>query len=238
MNFARKPEQNYASQPHILVVDDDLRIRTLISRYLTEHKFLVLTAANAEEARKLLSRFEFDILVIDIMMPGENGLKLTESLRKKCDTPIVLLTALGEAEDRITGLEAGADDYLPKPFEPRELVLRLQTIMRRKPKEPDSSKTVRIGPWIFNPDLRQLENNTDQITLTETETILIQTLAQHAGQPVSREKLAEASGIDAGERTIDVQITRLRRKIEENTRHPRYLQTARGKGYLLRTDNV
>lgn len=228
--------QQFSAQPHILVVDDDERIRELVSRYLWENGFVVMAAEDAPSARQMLERFAFDALVVDVMMPGETGLEFTKTL--EVDVPVLLLTALGEAEDRISGLEAGADDYLSKPFEPRELVLRLNAILRRTAKPQETLQPFKIGRWRFDPDVNELSDNGEVLKLTEMEKSLIRALASHAGAPVSREDLAEVCGIDAGERTIDVQVTRLRRKIEEDTRNPRYLQTVRGKGYMLRVEDL
>lgn len=229
-------KHNYAAQPHVLVVDDDERIRDLISRFLQAQNFVVMTAADAVQARDMLKYFVFDVLVVDIMMPGETGLSFTKSLQGVYDTPVLLLTALGEADDRISGLEHGADDYLTKPFEPRELVLRLQAIIRRTAK-PDDPKVLKIGRWVFDPAYNELRDEQGTVVpLTTVEVTLINALAGRAGQVMSREALAAQCNVDPDTRNIDVQVARLRRKIEENTRTPRYLQTVRGKGYLLRLD--
>lgn len=233
-----------AALPHVLVVDDDRRIRELVSRYLEEHDFVVLTAANASEARTLLEHFAFDILVVDVMMPGETGLELTRALRGQeiyAGMPLLLLTALGESGDRIEGLEAGADDYLPKPFEPQELVLRLKAILRRaavfRQTEEVALKSFKVGRWRFDPDRDELRDGDERIMLTTVEANLLKALAARPGEVLSREELAAQCGMDdAGERTIDVQVTRLRRKIEEDTRAPLYLRTVRGKGYMLRVE--
>lgn len=232
-------QQDFSKKAHILVVDDDQRIRELIMRYLWDHGFVVLEACDAAQAREMLSRFSFDALVLDVMMPGESGIELTRYLHEHHDVPVLLLTALGEVEDRISGLEAGADDYLPKPFEPRELLARLNIILRRTVKlDIDELQGFRIGQFIFDPKHNELSNGNTLITLTSVEVALIRALASKAGEAVSREELAELCDLHAGERTIDVQVTRLRRKIEKDTRNPRYLQTVRGKGYLLRTERL
>ena len=233
MESAEK-QQDYAIMPHVLVVDDDKRICDLVTRYLSEQGFIVMSAGDTGEARKILERFEFDVLVVDVMMPGETGFEFTKDLRERSDLPVLLLTALGEADDRIEGLEAGADDYLPKPFEPRELVLRLNAILRRTAvgREEDV-KAFRVGRWRFDPERDVLEDGEAQVSLTAMEATLIRALGRYAGEVLSREKLAELCGIEAGERTIDVQVTRLRRKIEDDTKAPRYLQTVRGQGYVL-----
>lgn len=236
--------RDLAGLPHVLVVDDDRRIRELVSRYLEEHGFVVLTARDAAEARSALAYFAFDILVIDVMMPGETGLELTRALRGQdvyAGIPLLLLTALGEAGDRIEGFEAGADDYLPKPFEPQELVLRLKAILRRaalaRQAEEAVLKSFKVGRWRFNPDHDELRDGEERVMLTTVEANLIKALAAKPGEVLSREELAAQCGMDdAGERTIDVQVTRLRRKIEEDTRAPLYLRTVRGKGYMLRVE--
>ncbi len=224
--------------PHVLVVDDDQRICELLSKFLTENDFVVMHANDASQARKMLEHFEFDVLVVDVMMPGETGLELITSIRKYMDIPVLLLTALGEAEDRIAGLEVGADDYLAKPFEPRELVLRLNAILRRTSKVQIIPASFKVGRWHFDSEQEEFVDGENVIRLTSVEANLIRALASRSGEVMSREELAESCGVDAGERTIDVQVTRLRRKIEENTRAPRYLQTVRGKGYLLRIEEI
>lgn len=229
------PIQNPAELPHILVVDDDERIRELVSRFLCENGFLPVTAKDAAEAREILKRFEFDVMVVDVMMPGESGLELTKFIRQMEDVPVLLLTALGEAQDRIAGLESGADDYLAKPFEPRELVLRLQTILRRKPPRISGNQSFSIGRWTYNPEINALQDGDDIQRLTAVEGNLLRALAGRSGIIVGREELARLCDLDdVSERTIDVQVTRLRRKLEEDPRLPRILQTVRGKGYVLR----
>ena len=226
---------------HILVVDDDKRIRDLVCRYLRQHDFIVCPAENAAIAQHLLGAMQFDAIVLDVMMPGESGLDLTEKLRKDNQIPILLLTALGEVEDRITGLETGADDYLAKPFEPRELVLRLKSLLKRsQAQNTDINAPFRVGQWVFHPESSGLRHkDTDEpLKLTTVEENLLMALAKERGQVVSREALAGSCGVDAGERTIDVQVTRLRRKIEEDTKNPLYLQTVRGKGYILRVQDI
>jgi two-component system phosphate regulon response regulator OmpR len=229
------PNENPRDLPHILVVDDDERIRTLVSRFLQDNHFLAVAAKDAAEARAILKRFSFDAMVVDIMMPGESGLDLTKSVVKEHDMPVLLLTALGESQDRIAGLESGAEDYLPKPFEPRELVLRLQTMLKRRPAPLQEPKAFMVGKWTYDADLNALNDGADSLRLTTVEGNLLRALASRAGHIVNREELARLCEMDAaGERTIDVQVTRLRRKIEEDSRQPRFLQTVRGKGYMLR----
>jgi len=221
---------------HILVVDDDKRLRELLRRYLSEQGFLVTAAASAAEARERLAGLAFDLIVLDVMMPGESGLELTRALRRENQVPILLLTAMSEGEDRIAGLETGADDYLTKPFEPRELVLRIRTILRRTSHEDVTPRQIRFGPMSFDLDRLILRRGGEEIRLTSAETELLAALARRAGEPVAREDL-RATGTGAEDaRTVDVQVARLRRKIEDDPRFPRYLQTVRGRGYLLRAD--
>lgn len=229
---------DYAALPHILVIDDDDRIRDLVARYLTEHDFFVSTAANAQEAKDILTLAEYDALVVDVMMPGQSGMEFTEELRHQNDVPVLLLTAMGETEDKITGLTAGADDYLTKPFDPRELILRLQAILRRRPSQQEDHRTLRIGPWTFEDDHNELVDGDTTVKLTDGEANLLRALAVKVGDVISRDELAEACGLDAEKRTVDVQVTRLRRKLEEDSNNPRFLQTARGKGYILRAEKI
>jgi two-component system phosphate regulon response regulator OmpR len=226
-------------QPHILVIDDDKRLRDLIARYLTEQGYRVTTAIHAADARAKLAGITFDLLVVDIMMPGESGLELTQSLRESSLVPILLLTAMGESSDRIAGLETGADDYLVKPFEPRELVLRISAILKRavaRVERQTSVGAVKFGAFVFELDKRRLFKAGEPVHLTEAESELLYQLARRAGQPVSREELAPQSEETGESRLIDVQMTRLRRKIEDDPRFPRFLQTVRGRGYMLKPD--
>lgn len=232
--MASHKAQNLYSLPHILVVDDDERIRTLLTRYLEQNDFLVCVAGDAKNAREMLKRFQFDAIVLDIMMPGETGLALTGDLRKTTDIPILLLTALGEVDDRITGLQTGADDYLPKPFEPQELVLRLQALLRRRKLPEAVASAFKLGRWEYDVLHSELKCGEELVKLTTVENTLLQALTGKTGEVVSREELAEICELDGGERTIDVQVTRLRRKLEDDPKQPRVLQTIRGKGYLLR----
>jgi len=221
---------------HILVVDDDERLRRLLQKFLTENGFLVSTASDAADARKKLELLEFDLLVLDLMMPGENGLEFAQSFKSENPTPILMLTAMGETETRIEGLEAGAEDYLTKPFEPRELVLRINNILKRIVRETskDTQEKIKMGTLSFDTIRHTLSRNGTPIHLTASEASLLVILAEQAGSILSREKLAQLSGIDGNDRTIDVQVTRLRRKIEEDPKLPRFLQTIRGQGYVLR----
>ena len=228
--------------PHILIVDDDERIRDLLRIFLQRHGFLVSVARDATHARSLLSGLEFDLIVMDVMMPGEDGVALTRILRERLTTPILLLTAKGETDDRIAGLEAGADDYLPKPFEPKELLLRINAILRRMP-EPESENTVpkmlNLGPVRYDIERGELMRGDEPVRLTATELQLMRIFSENLREPVSRAKLVEDLGRDKGqaqERAVDVQITRLRRKIEVEPKQPRYLQTVRGEGYMLAPD--
>ena len=224
--------------PHILVVDDDKRLRELLRRYLVANGFRVTTATDAANARATLKGMEFDLIVLDVMMPGESGLELTRALRTEGGVPILLLTAMAETEERIAGLESGADDYLTKPFEPRELVLRIQTILRRAPAAPGPAPRTDVGLGEFRFDLQReaLYRGDRQIRLTTAETRLLKALAARPGEAVSRDQLAVETGARLTSRTVDVQVTRLRRKIEPDPRTPRYLQTIRGQGYVLWPD--
>ena len=229
--------------PHLLIVDDDERIRSLLKQFLIQSDYLVSTAENAEQAGTLLSTIEFDIIILDVMMPGQDGITFTAELRKsKNITPILLLTARGETEDKIKGLEAGADDYLPKPFEPKELLLRINAILRRMPdlkKDQMSPKTLNFGNLTYDVTRSELWEGNKQIRLTTTEIHLMKIFTSALGEPISRAELVTSLGKDVGlaqDRAIDVQITRLRRKIEVNPSQPRYLQTVRGAGYMLLFD--
>jgi len=226
-----------ADLPHVLVVDDDRRLRELLHKYLSENGFRVTTAGDAAEARARLQSLAFDLLVLDVMMPGEDGIDLTAALRgARLDVPILMLTAMGEAADRIRGLESGADDYLPKPFEPRELVLRIRRILQRIAPPPAPEPAVRMGRHTFDLSREELRCDDRPVRLTASEARLLKALASNAGIPLSREELTREGEIAGGGRTVDVQVTRLRRKIEPDPKLPRYLQTVRGKGYVLRPD--
>lgn len=227
-------------EAHLLVVDDDERIRTLLRRYLQRNGFLVSVARDAGHARRVLSGLAFDLIVLDVMMPGEDGVSLTRWLRGGRETPVLLLTAKAETGDRIEGLEAGADDYLAKPFEPRELLLRITAILRRSPEPVDAGPTfLGLGPVRYDAARGEMWHGGDPVRLTATEGELMRIFAQSPGEALSRADLTRALGRDDGqaqERAVDVQITRLRRKIEEDPRRPRYLQTVRGAGYMLVPD--
>ncbi len=220
---------------HILVVDDDDRIRALLKRYLADNGFRTSVAANADEARRLMASVDFDILILDVMMPGETGFEFTKSLRAASNVPILLLTARGLPEDRIEGLELGADDYLSKPFEPRELLLRVNALLRRARPGELSRQELTFGACTFSAKRGELRRNGEIVKLTEGEASLLKALAQKPGEPISRTALAKQTST-AMERSVDVQVTRLRKKIEEDPRAPIYLQTVRGVGYVLMAD--
>ena len=226
------------SEAHVLVVDDDARLRTLLSRYLAEQGFRVTTASHAAEARAQMRLVQPDLLVLDVMMPGETGLSLTGSLRaERAELPILLLTARGGPEDRIAGFEAGADDYLGKPFEPYELVLRLRAMLRRvaPPAAAEPSGPVALGLLSFDVDRAELSGPEGVVHLTGGEAALLQALARKPNEVLSRDWIVGSLHMDeAGERAIDVQVTRLRRKIEADPREPRFLHTVRGRGYVLK----
>ena len=220
---------------HILVVDDDNRIRSLLQRFLRDNDFYVSVAKDAAAAREMLKQYQFDLLIVDIMMPEESGLEFLQTLRQESNVPVIMLTAMGETADRISGLECGADDYLPKPFEPKELVLRIKNILRRAPvlKEIES-QVLKLGLCSYDLAKKELITQNGQIVHIKTvEQALLNVLGQKSGQVFSREKLADILGAGQNPRSIDVQITRLRKKIEQDSKNPRFLQTVRGKGYML-----
>lgn len=225
--------------PHILIVDDDRRIRELLRKYLSDNGYRASTAENAAEARAQLGSLTYDLMVLDVMMPGESGLELTRSLRSQTQKPastipILLLTAQAETEHRIEGLEGGADDYLPKPFEPRELLLRIGTILRRTVTEAKDSQELRLGPCRFNLRRGQLWREGNLVRLTDREVQMMQLFASRPNETLSRLLLLDDEA--STERAIDVQINRLRRKIERDPKNPIYLQTVRGLGYVLKPD--
>ena len=239
--------------PHILVVDDDERIRTLLMRFLSAQSMLVLTAKDAAQAREHLKVMTFDLIVLDIMMPGESGLNLTRYIKDSIDMPVLLLTARSDVNERIEGLHAGADDYLPKPFEPQELVLRINAILRRtrapssvNPASQHDQSTPQIGIWTYLPaqkimtlitdskDLPPSHTLEERVILTDNEVSLINALLRRPNTAIRRDILAQQIDMEGQDRAIDVQITRLRKKIEPDPKTPRYIQTIRGQGYLLR----
>lgn len=232
-----KPQEPASDDaPHLLVIDDDTRIRNLLSQFLHQNGFRVSVAADAAQARRMLEGLDFDLLIVDVMMPGETGLSLTRSLHETKNVPILMLTALSETESRIDGLEAGADDYLPKPFDPRELLLRVNAILRRGQK-PETHKIEQVvfGPYTFFIPRRELKKGATVIRLTEREQEIMSIFAKRTGETIPRHELAVGEG-EVGERTIDVQINRLRRKIEQDPSAPVWLQTVRGIGYKLSLD--
>jgi len=225
--------------PHLLVVDDDSRIRTLISRFLAENGFRVTIAASAAEARKKLAIIDFDLLVLDVMMPGESGMEFTADLRRSSTVPILMLTARSETESRIRGLELGADDYLAKPFDPRELLLRINNILKRgspavpKPKPGE----IRFGPFVWDADRDELRRDDEVVRLTDSELRLMRMFAERPGETIARHEIVQGESA-LGDRTADVQINRLRRKIEADPANPLHLVTVRGQGYRLKTDQA
>ncbi|WP_430403602.1 response regulator [Hyphomonas sp.] len=221
---------------HILVVDDDDRIRDLLKRFLAREGYRVTTASDAVSARRMFSSMEFDLAILDVMMPGEDGLSLLAGMRegRQKETPVMLLTARDQASDRIAGLRTGADDYLPKPFEPEELALRCAAILRRSQKDTPPEE-VEMSGLVFNAARGELREGDKRIRLTDAELQLLTVLAAKAGEPVEREDLAALTSAGM-ERSVDVQVTRLRRKIEPNPREPIHIQTVRGVGYRLMPD--
>jgi two-component system, OmpR family, phosphate regulon response regulator OmpR len=229
---------NASDSAHLLVVDDDARLRSLLQRFLTAQGFRVTTAADAAEARALIKSIEFDCLILDVMMPGENGLDLASDLRAESELPILMLTARDEPADRILGLERGADDYLAKPFEPRELMLRASALVRRsRGSRPPPHREIRMGTCVFDLERAELMRDGRRVKLTGSESQLLKLFAANAGRPFSRAALCARLNI-ALERSVDVQVTRLRRKIEDDPKLPLYIQTVRGVGYVLVPDGV
>ncbi|MBS0538608.1 MAG: response regulator [Proteobacteria bacterium] len=227
-------------KPHILVVDDDTRLRELLKTFLSRNGFRVSTAREAAEARQQLDALDFDMIVLDVMMPGQTGLEFAAELRKTNDVPILMLTAMGEPKDRIAGLERGVDDYLAKPFEARELLLRIQSVLRRgrptsveAPAAAGTDRKVTFGPFEFDLELGELTQKGKRVPLTDAEIALLRALGGNLGEVLNREALCKSVGTDVNERAIDVQVTRLRRKIEPDAGFPRYLRTVRGQGYRL-----
>lgn len=230
-----------ANMPHILAVDDDDRIRRLLAQYLTRNGYIVVTAEDAAQARAILKKYDFDICILDIMMPGEDGLSLAPYIQKSYDIPVILLTAKTESQDRIAGLETGADDYLPKPFEPKELLLRIQAILKRTQKSapPTQSQSglLQLDGKTYDMATRVLKNNDGNvIALTDGEGGLLHALAQRVNIPIRREMLAAQLDMDVNDRAVDVQVTRLRKKIEHDPANPTIILTLRGKGYMLKAE--
>ena len=233
---------NAVNDIHLLIVDDDERIRVLLQKFLIRNGFFVSAARDAAHARRLLEGLDFDLIVLDVMMPGEDGISFTRALRETLTVPILLLTAKSDTGDRITGLEAGADDYLAKPFEPKELLLRINAILRRVPVEEgaaDAPKVLHLGPVRYDIERGEMWQGDAAVRLTATEAHLMRIFSAAPGEVISRTQLVDDLGRGNGgaqDRAIDVQITRLRRKIEADPKQPRYLQTVRGAGYLLQPD--
>jgi two-component system, OmpR family, phosphate regulon response regulator OmpR len=226
-----------ADKPHILVVDDDTRLRELLRNFLSRNGFRVTVASHAGEARERLGVLDFDLIVLDVMMPGQTGLDFATEIRRSDDVPILMLTAMGDTKDRIAGLETGVDDYLGKPFEPRELLLRIQNVLKRNraPAAPsgEPQRVVSFGPFQFDHELGELTDKGKRVPLTDAETALLRVFTTRLGEVLSRETLCKSIGAAVNERAIDVQVTRLRRKIEPDPSFPRYLRTVRGQGYRL-----
>ncbi|MSP20183.1 MAG: response regulator [Alphaproteobacteria bacterium] len=226
-------------QPHVLVVDDDTRLRDLLRQYLAKNGYRVTAVANAAEARERMAALAFDLVVLDVTMPGEDGISFTRSLRGSMTVPILLLTARGEANDRIAGLEAGADDYLAKPFEPRELLLRAAAVLRRVQKPAAALEALQLGEFAFDVGRGELSKNGAPVRLTSAETALLKLLGSNARTLLSRTGIVQGlteAGASVAERSVDVHIARLRRKIEPDPRNPRYLKTVWGGGYVLWPD--
>jgi len=220
---------------HILVIDDDDKIRDLIKQYLKKNNFLVSTSHDAADAEEKISLIKFDLAIVDIMMPGKDGLQLTKEIREKIDLPIILLTAKGETEDRIKGLEYGAEDYLPKPFEPKELLLRIQNVLKRVKKEKNFKDAIKIGKTLIHLKKMEIQSDRKAYKMSMTERSLLENLISSAGRIFTRDEISKITGLTK-ERSIDVLITRLRQKIEPDTKNPKYLQTVRGAGYVLWID--
>jgi len=228
--------------PHILAVDDDDRIRRLLAQYLTKQGYMVVTAEDAIQARKILKKYQFDLCVLDIMMPGEDGLSLAGYIGKSYDCPVLMLTAMGESADRIKGLEVGADDYVLKPFEPKELLLRIQAILRRtqksSPVKQKLSQALKLDGYVFHmTDTQLINDNGEDVKLTEGDRAILLALSQKPNMPIRREMLATQLDMEGNDRAVDVAMTRLRKKIESDPANPKIIQTLRGKGYMLKVLN-
>ena len=221
-----------AGLPHLLIVDDDKRLRSLIQKFLADKGFVTVSATDAYDAENILEHLELDLIILDVMMPGKQGTEFLADLRKTSQIPVLMLTALGDSADRIKGLELGADDYLAKPFEPKELLLRINSILRRQPAQV-ASKLVKFGNFSFNPENSSLQNNGGAIYLTSAEEVLLALLAANGNKAVSREEISKVSKDITDDRAVDVQIMRLRKKIEDDLKRPIYIQTVRGEGYRL-----
>ncbi len=225
------------NEKHILVVDDDTRLRELLQRFLRENGYMVSAAKDADDARELLKHYRFDLLIVDVMMPKESGFEFLAKLRKESLVPVIMLTAMGGVEDRIVGLENGADDYIAKPFDTKELLLRIASILRRMDKDKEKKEKLSLGLCLFDMQSKELQlKQGGTIHLTAVEQNVLMILGEKSGQVFTREKLSELLGAGQSPRSIDVQITRVRKKIERDSKNPRYLQTVRGKGYMLLPD--
>lgn len=225
------------AEQHILVVDDDTRLRGLLQRFLREHGYFVSGAKDADEARELMRHYRFNLLIVDVMMPKETGFEFLAKLRQETLVPVIMLTAMGGVEDRITGLEHGADDYIAKPFDTKELLLRIGNVLKRLGAEKEQKTQLSLGVCFFDMQSKELRAKHGEIMhLTAVEQNLLSIMGKKSGQVFSREKLSELLGVGQSPRSIDVQITRLRKKIERDSKNPRYLQTVRGKGYMLLSD--
>jgi two-component system phosphate regulon response regulator OmpR len=223
------------SKIHILIIDDDEKIRDLLKQYLKNNNFFISTAINASDAEEKLKIIKFDLAIIDIMMPGKDGLQLTKEIREKIDLPIILLTAKGEPEDRVRGLELGAEDYLPKPFEPKELLLRIKNVIKRIRKNKYVITSIKIGKASINMKKMEIQKEKKVIKINASEKILLENMIGSAGKIFSREEISKITNLTQ-ERSIDVLVTRLRQKIEPDPKNPKYLQTVRGTGYVLWLD--
>ena len=220
---------------HLLIVDDDEGIRTLLKKFLIDSGFAVSIAKDTKNAEALMADYQFDIIIMDIMMPGESGLEFLERYGEKLKTPLILLSALGSVDDRVNGLKSGADDYLPKPFEPEELLLRIHNILRRTGLKSEKTE-YKFGDYTFDISTVKLKKNNSNIYLTNVEAEMLKALCENAGQIVLRDEIIKNKGENISSRTIDTQVARLRSKIEDNPKQPVYLHTSRGKGYILYTD--
>jgi len=225
----------FEEKKHILVVDDDDRIRELIKEYLDNNNFYTTTAKDAEEAKNKIKLIKFDLIILDIMMPGQNGLDLTKEIKYSSDQPIILLTAMGESSDRISGLETGADDYLPKPFEPKELLLRIKNILKRIKKNNNFNPILKFGNIKVNLEKMLISSKKGEVKINSAEKSLLEKMVLSVGQIFQREEISKIVNLSK-ERAVDVMITRLRQKIEPDPKNPKYLQTVRGNGYVLWTD--
>jgi two-component system phosphate regulon response regulator OmpR len=225
----------FEEKKHILVVDDDDRIRELIKEYLDNNNFYTTTAKDAEDAKNKIKLIKFDLIILDIMMPGQNGLDLTKEIKYSSDQPIILLTAMGESSDRISGLETGADDYLPKPFEPKELLLRIKNILKRIKKNNNFNPILRFGNIKVNLEKMLISSKKGEVKINSAEKSLLEKMVLSVGQIFQREEISKILNLSK-ERAVDVMITRLRQKIEPDPKNPKYLQTVRGNGYVLWTD--